>query len=354
MNSQPISRSATDTYRTLTSKRKHLLILFIFILGLVFIVGVSFGTISIPIDSVIKAILNGIGFQLEVEYIYQIIIFNVRLPRVLIAILTGASLSVAGCIIQAIFRNPLASPYVLGLNSGASFAAGIAVIGVFGVAAYIVMPIVTFIGVIGVLFLTLGIAADRGVLNPSKLILAGVAIASFFTSLTSFTKYLAGEKLAVIVFWMLGGLTGLGWDELTIMFVTLIPLLTATVLLSGWLNTLLLGEEIAKGVGLNVNRVRWILFILVGGLVGITISYIGPVGFVGLVIPHMCRLLIGSDHRYLIPASILLGASFLVLVDLLARILIIPAELPLGAITGVIGAPYFIYLLKTRGKSLWW
>ncbi|MHA1835382.1 MAG: FecCD family ABC transporter permease [Candidatus Odinarchaeia archaeon] len=349
-----MSTTATRVYQKLTRRRRHLLFLFIFILIIAFITGVSYGTVNIPIDSVIKSILNGIGFNFPVENIYQIIIFNVRLPRVLIAILAGASLSVSGCIIQAIFRNPLASPYVLGLNSGASFAAGIAVIGVLGVAAYVIMPIITFIGVIAVLFLTLGIASDRGVINPSKLILAGVAIASFFTSLTSFTKYLAGEKLSVIVFWMLGGLTGLGWSELTIMFVTITPLLIATVLLSGWLNTLLIGEEIAKGVGLNVNKIRWLLFMLIGGLIGVTISFIGPVGFVGLVIPHMCRLLIGSDHRYLIPASILLGASFLVFVDLLARILIIPAELPLGAITGVIGAPYFIYLLKKRGKFLWW
>ncbi len=280
----------------------------------------------------------------------ETIILQLRLPRIIQGALVGAALAVSGVVIQSLFKNPMADPFVIGISSGAALGASIAVL--IGQIGVITIPLLAFIGSVGAAFLVYNIAKTGYGLATHSLLLSGIAIAYFLSSITSFLLYSAGEALHQIIFWLMGGLWASSWAKIAIL--SPVFFLSAGVLtfFSRDLNALLLGEEPAHHLGIDVVALKKLILFFASLLAGISVAFAGTIGFVGLIIPHITRLLFGPDHRILLPASALIGGIFLVLSDTLARILIAPAEIPVGVITAFFGAPFFLYLLRSKRREI--
>ncbi len=281
---------------------------------------------------------------------FEAIVIGVRLPRVLLGALVGAALSIAGCSMQGLFRNPMASPYVIGIASSSAFGASLAIILALGMSW--VGPL-AFLFSVATAFLVYSIARVRGKIPVGTLLLSGIAISLFFSALVSFTQYIAGEReLRQIVFWLMGGLWASNWNKV----VTTLPMIflgsIGMLFFSRDLNILLSGEEQAQDLGVETELVRKMVLVLASLVTATAISTCGIIGFVGLIIPHMMRILVGPDHRILLPSSFLAGAIFLVWADTLARRIIAPSELPVGIITAIIGVPFFLFLLRSRKKRI--
>lgn len=303
-----------------------------------------------PFDTILKVLMGG-GNMFQ-----RSIIIDTRLPRIILGALVGAALAVAGAAMQGVFRNPMASPYVLGISSGAAFGASLAIVaGISWLPGELAIPSMSFIFCFLTLFLVYSISRTKGGTVPIEtLLLAGIAVGAFFNALVSLMKYFAGEELSAIVFWMMGGLWQAKWGDVAISL-PLIVLGTAILwLLSRDLNTMMVGEEHALHLGLNVNQIRIIILLAASLVTAAAVAVSGIIGFVGLVVPHVVRLLVGPDHRILIPMSLLGGAIFMVWMDTLARTVILPAELPVGIITALLGAPFFIYLIMSRRRKMGW
>ena len=282
----------------------------------------------------------------------QIILGRLRLPRLIVAALVGASLSMCGVVFQGVLRNALAEPFILGVSGGA--AAGAVMAFLLGLVGLWSLAGLAFVGAAVTILLVLGISRRRGRMETSTLILAGVMINAFFSSVIMFIiSTTTDQKLHAIMFWLYGDLSGSNLGQVWLLG----PFtLTVGLLLFGFarhLNLLSSGDRAAAAAGVNVERVKLILFLLVSLLCGATVSIGGLIGFVGLMVPHLLRMTLGHDHRLLLPASGLFGASFLVLADTGARTIISPAQLPVGVVTAFLGAPFFLLLLVRRG-SRWW
>ncbi len=287
----------------------------------------------------------------------NIIVWNIRLPRVLSAIVAGIGLSIAGCITQTILRNPLASPFTLGISQGAAFgvALAITILGTDTVhstsidTAMVNNPYLTtlcaFIGSMSATMIIMALS-KRGRVSPESMVLAGVAISSLFSAMTTVVQYFADElDVSAIVFWTFGDMGRANWRDLKIM--TLVVLLSGIYFLTNrWnYNALAGGEETAKGLGVPVERLRVISMFIASLITSVIVSFSGVIGFICLAGPHIARKLVGSDHRFLIPGSIAIGGILLLLADTFARTIIAPVVLPVGAVTSFIGAPLFLYLL---------
>ncbi|HDN79039.1 MAG TPA: iron ABC transporter permease [Chloroflexi bacterium] len=282
---------------------------------------------------------------------HEIIVVDVRWPRVILGMLVGMALSIAGCTMQGLFRNPLASPYTLGIASGAAFGAALSI--VLELPSY-TLPALAFAFALLTVFIVYRIATARGGVPMETLLLAGLAVGSFFSALVSFMLYIAGEKLASIVFWLMGGLWASDWDKV---FIALAPILLGTggiFLLSRDLDLLLLGDEQARALGVETERVKRTLLALASLVTASAVCVSGVIGFIGLIVPHLMRILVGPGHRLLLPASCLVGAMLLICTDTLARAVIQPTEIPVGIITALLGAPFFVYLLSRRKRLLEW
>ena len=282
------------------------------------------------------------------------IFWQIRAPRVCVAFLAGAALAISGMAFQAVFRNPLATPFTLGVASGASFGAAMYVrLGLaFGILGISGMSVFAFAGAILSILFVYGLTRVRIGFSISTLLLAGVAISFFFSSVILFTQYLSDFADSYrILRWLMGGLETVGFDSV----LNLLPFILGGSLLIFFmtheLNLMMTGEEIAASRGANVARIKQILFVATSLMVGGVVAVCGPIGFVGMMIPHICRLLVGADHRYLAAATFLFGGIFLTLCDLLARTLIAPAEMPVGIITALLGGPFFIWLLWQRSSA---
>jgi iron complex transport system permease protein len=308
-------------------------ILFLITLDIVaLIIGLSFGS-------------SGIGFLDLDNPTAQRIIWDIRLPRTLLAMSVGMALAASGCIMQALFRNPLADPYVLGISSGASVGAALVI--VIGFASTLNITMAAFGASLITAFTVYNIAKIRGVLPAYTLLLAGVAMASFLSGITSLLIYTAARDMQQVIFWIMGGFWTADWFKLKIL---LIPVIAGIILASysSWnLNAVLLGEEHALSVGLNVESFKKKMIVLSALLTSAAVSVSGVIGFVGLITPHAMRLVVGEDNRILLPAAVLCGAAFMPVVDVVAR-LITDGEVPVGIITALLGAPFFIYLLRCR------
>lgn len=257
---------------------------------------------------------------------------------------------------QGLFRNPMASPSVLGISSGAAFGAALAIVlGVSWTSGALAIPAMAFVFAFITLFLVYAVSRSRsGYVPVETLLLAGIAIGSLFSALVSGMLYFAGEQLSGIVFWMMGGLNNAKWDQVLISIAPMVLGSAVIMALSRDLNAMMVGEEQAGNLGINVNQVRLVLLLAASLVTAMAVSVSGVIGFVGLIIPHVVRILVGPDHRILLPASVVSGALFLIWTDTLARTVIAPAELPVGIITSLLGAPFFIYLLMSRKKSMGW
>ncbi|MGD0057143.1 MAG: iron chelate uptake ABC transporter family permease subunit [Methanomassiliicoccales archaeon] len=324
-----------------------ILVLFLFA---TVVLALCIGPVGISVDEIIRILFGG-----NASWSHRTIILNIRLPRVLLGGLVGASLAIAGAAMQGLFRNPMASPYVLGISSGAAFGASLSIVLGFSiVSGLFAVPAMAFIFAFITLVLVYSIAKTNGRVPVDTLLLAGIAMAAFFTALVSFMKYVAGEQLSSIVFWMMGGLWDARWD----FFVFTLPMVAVGVALilifSRDLNVLMIGEENAVNLGVNVPLARNVVLVASSLVTAAAVSVSGVIAFVGLIVPHMMRLLVGPDNRILLPASCLVGAMFMIWTDTLARTIIAPEELPVGIITAILGAPFFLYLLKRRKGVTGW
>lgn len=297
--------------------------------------------------------------QLQRDYT---IIFNIRLPRLILGMLIGAALAVSGVVMQGLFRNPLADPGLVGISAGAGLGAvGIIVLGTTALA-----PLTAFLGIyalqlaafIGGLITTIilyRVATTRGQTAVATMLLAGIAIGALAGAMTGVLVYMATDnQLRDLTFWGLGSLAGANWTKIYASGPIIIAALAATPFLAKGLNALTLGEATAKHLGVPVQRFKRVAIVAVAAATGASVAVSGGIGFVGIVVPHLLRLIIGPDHRYLLPASALLGASFLLLADALSRVVVAPAEIPIGIVTAAVGGPFFLWILLRRRSSIAW
>jgi iron complex transport system permease protein len=273
------------------------------------------------------------------------ILFEIRLPRILLAASVGASLAAAGASYQALLRNPLAEPYLLGISNGAAVGTMLALV-LFGSQEW-ARPLLAFVGALLATLLVYRLALGRTGATPERLILAGVIVTTFLSSVIVFvTTLLDATRIRSFTFWLLGDLSGTAGNLLLVGIIVVLICTTVLAANARSLNLLMLGERDAFDLGVEVSRVRLTVFVAASLLVGSSVASSGSVGYVGLVVPHLVRLSLGSDNRLTIPAAAFVGAMFVVIADTVARTVIAPRELPVGAITALIGAPLFIYLLK--------
>lgn len=277
------------------------------------------------------------------------IIWRLRLPRVIMAALVGATLSVGGLVFQALLRNPLAEPYILGISGGSAIGAILGIL--MGLSRFPGVSLTAFTGSILTLLLILGISSGQSILKKNSVLLSGVMVNAFCSAVIMFLVSLTRDaKLHNIIFWLMGDLSLGTMEQTSMLAVLLLPCFLLIFWLSNTMNLLLMGREMAQTMGVNIKAVTLVLLITTSFMVSATVSQCGLIGFVGLVIPHLFRLLLGPDHRILVPACILGGGAYMVICDILARILPQQGEMPAGVITAMIGAPLFIYLLKRSGR----
>ncbi len=309
------------------------------------VVAIALGAVRVPPGEVIASI--GRGLRGQASGMSDTLILQVRLPRVLLAALVGACLAAAGAIYQALFRNALADPYILGVSSGAGLGAMIALTVTADAMAfrYGGVPAAAFVGALLTMLLVTRLASWGGRLDSTSLLLAGVAVSYTLAALTSFLMVFAREQMAAVVFWMMGGLGAASWQYLAM--IAPMSAVGAVVALSFTreLNLMLLGDERAGQLGVPVDRFKLIALAVASLLTAAAVAVAGLIGFVGLMVPHMIRLWLGPDHRVLLPASLLGGAIALVIADLIARTIIAPVEIPVGVVTALIGGPFFVWLL---------
>lgn len=325
-------------------------ILFLVGLGVLLLVTALLSLRAGSYDTPVAELIKGI-FGLSSDRKINIVVRNNRLPRILTAILAGGGLGLAGCILQAVLRNPLASSSTLGVSQGATFGAAFAIV-VLGLGTNdgLGIPLCAFLGSIAVALVILGLSKFRQV-SPEGIVLAGVAISSMFTGATTLIQYFADEvELSTLVFWTFGDLGATSWEDLGGM-TAIVGILCVYCIFHRWdYNALLGGEETAISLGLNVKRLTLVNMLLCCLCSSVVVAQVGLISFIGLVAPHIVRMVVGNNHVYLIPGSILGGATLLLLGDLFARTVISPVILPIGAITSFLGGPLFLYLLFKGGK----
>ncbi|MBI3536687.1 MAG: iron chelate uptake ABC transporter family permease subunit [Chloroflexi bacterium] len=316
----------------------------------------SLGTVSVSVDRIGAIILKRVfDFSIGIEWSesQEAIIWQLRLPRVLSAALVGGALAVAGVLFQGLLRNPMADPYLLGTSAGAALAATIALflpasLAFFG---FSFVALAAFSGALAAVLLVYRLARI-GVRTPiTTLLLAGFAASSMMAAAMSFLMLWNQNTLQRVILWTMGGVSANGWDALRVIAPLVLSAILIAYALAFDLNAFLLGEEQAAAVGVAVEQKKFLVLGIGALLTGAAVSISGLVGFVGLIVPHVVRLILGPNHRLLIPASVLSGAIFLVLADLIARLVLAPSEVPLGIITALVGAPFFIYLLRKSKKE---
>ena len=312
------------------------------------------GTVNISLADTLSAVVgNSVSQQTDT------ILFDIRLPRILLAIFVGAVLASTGAVMQGLFRNPLADPSLIGVSSGASVGASLMIVtaGSFIQSGALVglslVAVGAFVGGFAATLLVYRLATSGIGTSVTTMLLAGIAIGALAGALNSLLSYFSdNDMLRQISLWQMGNLSGASWLKVSIMGAVAIFLMLLFPRESKALNALLLGESEARHLGIDVQRVKRRLIILTALGVGVSVALAGLVGFVGLIMPHIVRLAIGPDHRWLVPGSALAGATLLVIADSLARIVVIPAELPTGILTALLGAPFFVALLLKQRKDV--
>mgnify|MGYP000137832368 CR=1 FL=1 len=284
-----------------------------------------------------------------------IIIGEIRLPRIILAFIVGAGLAVAGAVFQAIIRNPMVDPYIIGISAGAGTGVMLALflgieIAIFNLSS---LPAFAFLGAVLTVFVVYQLARVGGKLPVLTFLLAGVAVSFILNSLMSFLMVLRTENLQQLVYWLMGSLAGTAWTDIRMILPYFLTALALILFYLKDLNILLLGEESAAHLGLNVERTKIILLGAASLMTASVVSVSGSIGFIGLVVPHIARIIIGPDHRRLIPLAAVFGGSFLLIADTAARTLMAPIELPVGIITSFFGAPFFLYMLLKRKGGYW-
>lgn len=345
----------TDKTGYVFSKLKLLIPLMLLILAVLLILAMAIGAVYVPFLQIIKIILKNWGLigDTGIKASQESIIYFVRFPRIMVAVLVGAGLATSGAVMQGIFRNPMAEPGIIGVSSGAGLGAVIAVsLGLTAKSLYF-LPLFASAGALIAVAAVVIISAKGGKIPTLTLILAGIAISTFIGSITSILlTRISDHQVRVHLFWTMGGLSDRRWEHFRLCAVPISICMIVLFTFARDLNVMLLGEEEAQAVGLNSSRTRKILLILTSIATAAAVSVSGSISFAGLIVPHIMRMLIGPDHRVLLPASALGGAIFLVACDVVSRVVIMPREIGVGIVTSLLGAPYFLYLLiKARQEG---
>ncbi|MGA9869591.1 MAG: iron ABC transporter permease [Rhodococcus sp. (in: high G+C Gram-positive bacteria)] len=336
-------------------RRKVVLLVLVVGVALAVVASVAIGSVAIsPVHVVDVIVAHLLPWSTGTAGLDDQIIWEFRLPRALLGFVVGAALAVAGAVLQAVVRNPLADPFVFGVSSGASLAAVAALTLTSGVLAAVSTPVAAFVGALATTIAVFVLAQRGGRVNPSRLVLAGVAVSYLLSSLTSYLVLRAsgpGSGVGQVLSWLAGSLAAATWTDLGVPTAVLVTATVVLVLFAGVLNAFLIGDETAASLGVDVARMRLLLFVITSMLVGVAVAVSGAIGFVGLVVPHAVRMLVGSDHRWVLPASALAGGLLLVVVDIGARLVLAPSEIPVGLLTAVVGAPFFLWLLRRSGRE---
>jgi iron complex transport system permease protein len=325
------------------------------VLAVAFLLAVGLGTVWISPATTLRLLAWKLGLAelpADVPSSASVILFELRIPRVLLAVVVGAALAASGAVFQALFRNPMADPAIIGVSSGAALGAiAVIILGGGVLAGGLGVPAAAFAGALAVAFLVYRLARIGPAVQVATLLLAGIAVAAVISAVISLVMAFAGQEIRSIYFWLLGGLAGRGWGALA----TSAPLVAVGTLLALTtvrdLNLMALGEERAAQLGVEIERFKRRSLATGALLAAAAVSVAGVIGFVGLMTPHILRLVLGADHRRLVPASILGGAAFMVLADLAARTVRAPEEIPVGAVTALLGGPFFLYLLRRERRA---
>ena len=320
-----------------TACRVTILILFAFLAVLGAFLSLTKGSSVITMSQIVELLLHpGTDPQSQ-------IIWNIRMPRTIVGALVGINLSLSGAILQAIMRNPLADPHIIGISSGAGLA-GVVIMILFPALEYLITP-VAFVGAM-LAAICIYILAWKNGIKPVRIILAGVAVSAFLSAGISGLMIFYSDRVHGALMWMVGGLAARSWPHVSIILPYAIIGLVLALASASYLNILQLGDEMARGLGVNVEVTRIVMTAIAALLAASAVSVVGLLGFVGLVVPHAARLLIGSDYRFLLPAAALLGVAIVTLSDTFARVIFAPIELPVGIIMAFLGAPFFLFLLR--------
>ena len=330
-------------------KNSVILLLLIGFLITLMCAGLLVGSLTINLEMLYDFVLN-----FEVSNTNHYVLLNVRMPRILLAVLVGALLSISGYLAQLMFNNPLADPYILGTASGASIGANLVNVGwvpsVF--AGFAGASVLGFIGALLFTFLSVVVAYDHKKINPTKLLLTGVAMSSLGTAIVSLFTFLAEDQqhLRSILFWIMGSFDRAVWSYIPVLLVILLVILFFLQMYKDHIMLLILGESRAIDLGLNIQRLRWYLLVLIALMVAVCVATAGPIGFVGLIIPHLIRGMFGVSGKYNLFYTALVGAIFMLSCDLLARIVYPPVGMPIGIITSLCGIPFFLWLLNKKSN----
>jgi iron complex transport system permease protein len=320
----------------------------------VLVAGTAIGAVYVPFFDTFRIILKNLGLPITKTFAdgQEPIIFLVRFPRVLVAALAGTALAASGAVMQGMFRNPMADPGLLGISSGAGLGAVLAIkLGLTAISIYL-MPAFAFVGAFIAILAIYLLSYRKGKVPVLTLILSGLAISTFIGAITNTVLTLSYDyQVKEFLFWSTGGLEGRRWEHVQLVVLPIVISVALMFLFSRDLNVLLMGEEEAKSVGLNAGKTRTVLLILISVATASAVCVSGAISFVGLIVPHIFRLIVGPNHKILLPVSAIGGAIFLVVCDLISRVVAIPYEIGVGIITALVGAPYFLYLLLRNKKE---
>jgi iron complex transport system permease protein len=326
-------------------------------LVVVIVVATSIGSVKIPLSTTFSVLLD----RLPLVDMHQTwtgaiatIVWDIRLPRVILAGLVGAALSIAGATYQGLFRNPLADPYLIGVAQGASVGAiiGFLMPAAWNIAGFGLIPLLAFIGAILATVVVYLLARVGKTLPVTTLILAGVALSALLSSIASYLIISSGNRMHGIIFWLMGSFSMSKWSDVGTVFPYVAVGTAVIIVFARLLNVMQLDEEQAQQLGVNVERFKILLLAAATLITAASVAFVGTIGFVGIIIPHAVRLVWGADHRFLLPLAVLTGAIFMILTDLVSRTILAPTEIPIGVITAVCGAPFFLYLLRRRKRAI--
>lgn len=329
------------------------------VLFLSFLLAIRLGSVELEFDTIRKILINRITGREIYEPVWkestELIVWTIRTPRILTAFVVGAGLTLCGILMQVLTKNSLADPYVLGISQGASAGAvsvimygWLNILGGYGTMAG------AFMGSVVSIMLALRIATVRNKVTATQLVLAGIAVSALFGALTNFMIYhtkTGSDKVKTASYWMMGSLSGSSWEKLKYATIAFVVCFFLIMLLTRQLDVLLLGDDVAATVGVDTGKLKLWIIIIATLLTGIIVSVSGTIGFVGLTFPHITRSIVGTKHKRLVPASMLVGGTFLVIADIISRVIVAPEELPIGVVSAFFGAPFFLYLIrKSNGK----
>jgi iron complex transport system permease protein len=353
----PAAPAAVEARPVSVARQRTLLVGLASTLALAAAVSLGIGAVALPAESVLRVIGETLGLLPSAsDDAVRDIILQIRLPRIVLATVAGAGLAVAGTVFQGLFRNPMADPYIIGVSAGAALGATVGI--VFGLTFSVVgqsaVTLMAFAGALVVTLVVYRLGWHRGDVVVEQLLLAGVAVSAFLAGIISTLQLIGGASLQNVLFWLMGGFSGRGWEHLALAVPYIAVGYVVAWVFARDLNLLVLGDETARSLGVAVGRARIALTAAGALMAAAVVATSGLIGFVGLVVPHLMRLATGPDHRQLLPVAALAGAITMLLADTVARTLAAPMEIPVGIVTAALGAPFFLYLLRKHRKRTFW